>query len=138
MYTHFLEIDSTMFIKLIVEYTSSIVWKVFFGFICLTLTWNTSLKNVQQNHFIKTDWNKKNCYISATASNASWQPILEYTLGIEYAKGGSIVIMIAFSTTDTLGIAVVDETNDGIFLKEVADDIILHVRWCDIVIHVLN
>ena len=80
----------------------------------------------------------KNCYISATASNASWQPILEYTLGIEYAKGGSIVIMIAFSTTDTLGIAVVDETNDGIFLKEVADDIILHVRWCDIVIHVLN
>ena len=59
---------------------------------------------------------------------------MEYTLGTEYSKGDNIGIIISLGTNDTLGISVLNETNDGIFPKESADDIIGFIRWCGIII----
>ena len=44
--------------------------------------------------------------------------ILECTLGTGDAEGDHIGIMLSVGAYDTLGIAIVDETDDVIFLKE--------------------
>ena len=56
---HFLNNLKPFISKLICGYTSSIVCKINFGFICLTLTWNASCKKSKQNTFIKTDGKQK-------------------------------------------------------------------------------
>ena len=43
--------------------------------------------------------------------------ILEFILGTKDAEGDNLGIMISLGAYDTLGLAVVDETDDGIFLK---------------------
>ena len=61
--------------------------------------------------------------------------ILECTLGTGDAEGDHIGIMLSIGAYDTLGLSIVDETDDVIFLKEGADDMLDLVKWCDIRIH---
>ena len=65
-------IDIPLCIKLILEYTLNFVCEITFWILCLTLTCNTSYKNVQWNTFIKNLAGTKNCDIYVTASNARY------------------------------------------------------------------
>ena len=48
----FQKMDSTLFIKLMCGYTSSILCKIFFVIICLTPTWNASCKKTARDYFL--------------------------------------------------------------------------------------
>ena len=63
-------IDIPSFIKFICGYTSSIVFNISLGVICLTPTWNASCKKITTKYFYQKPGEKIKCDASATEINA--------------------------------------------------------------------